>query len=142
MITREDYFTALDGTRRDVEYVDDLNPLIEQNAEVTVERTNLLLSRYVESTADDQLRRVNSGWRPPEVNAGTAGASPTSRHMTGEAIDLGDADGELDDWLMTEVGTNALIDIGLWHEHPRDTPGWAHVQTVPPRSGHRHFFAK
>ena len=142
MITRNDYFTATDGTRRDIHYSGDMNPMIEDNAEVTVGKANLLLARFRESTGDTAQRKVNSGWRPPMVNASTKGASPTSRHMTGEAIDIGDEDGKLDEWLMTEVGTAALIELGLWHEHPRDTPGWAHWQTVPPKSGNRHFYAK
>lgn len=143
MISRDDYFKdPKTGERRDKRYVADMTPMIEENAEVTVAKANLLLTRYRESTGDDQPRKVNSGWRPPAVNAGTQGASPTSRHMTGEAIDIGDGDAALDAWLMTEVGTAVLVDLGLWHEHPRDTIGWAHCQTVPPRSGNRHFFAK
>lgn len=142
MITRKDYFTGPDGEQRDVKYADQLTPNIEENAEVMIERANLILSQYRAATGDDQPRKVNSGWRPPQVNAATAGASRTSRHMTGEAIDLDDDDGTLDAWLMTKEGTSALMNIGLWHEQPRDSIGWAHLQSVSPRSGNRHFYAK
>ena len=148
MITRLDYFTAQDGTRRDIHYSNDMTPAIEASAKVTVSKSNLLLAWFRESTGDTAQRKVNSGWRPPSVNASTKGASPTSKHMNGEAIDIGDADGKLDEWLLTEVGTAALIELGLWHEHPLtskgepSTPKWAHWQTVPPKSGSRHFYAK
>jgi hypothetical protein len=83
--------------------------------------------------------QLNSGWRPPSINACTAGASATSLHMTGEACDLHDPTGELDAWLMTPEGQFTLVELGLWLEHPEATPGWAHVQTRPPRSGARTF---
>ena len=74
------------------------------------------------------------------INGTTPGAAVNSKHMTCQAIDLHDADGEVDDWLMTTIGQAMLRDIGLWHEHPAATKGWAHVQTVPPRSGRRTFY--
>jgi hypothetical protein len=148
MITRIDYFTAPDGTRRDVKYAADMTPMIEENAEVTVSKANLLMARYVQSTGDTRARKVNSGWRPPSVNASTPNASATSRHMTAEAIDIEDSDAKLDAWLMSAVGEAVLIELGLWHEHPLNsdgtpaTPGWAHCQSVPTRSGARHFHAR
>lgn len=83
---------------------------------------------------------VSSGWRPPAVNAATAGAAVNSRHMTGQAIDLYDPDGDLDEWLMTGEGQATLTALGLWMEHPSATKGWCHLQTVPPRSGRRVFY--
>lgn len=83
---------------------------------------------------------VTSGWRPPDVNAATPGAAVKSMHLSCEAIDLYDPDGDLDDWLMSDGGQRAMADLGLWHEHPSCTKGWAHVQTRPPRSGRRTFY--
>jgi hypothetical protein len=60
--------------------------------------------------------------------------------MTAEAIDLEDHDAVLDDWLMSMAGESVMIALGLWHEHPAATKGWAHLQTVPPKSGNRHFY--
>ena len=83
---------------------------------------------------------VSSGWRPPDVNAATPGAAAKSLHMTCEAIDLYDPDGDLDEWLLSDAGQRAMADLGLWHEHPSATKGWAHLQTKPPRSGRRTFY--
>jgi len=60
--------------------------------------------------------------------------------MTGQAIDLADPDGDLDEWLMTAEGQAALVEIGLWMEHPAATKSWTHLQTVPPKSGRRTFY--
>lgn len=137
MITREDYFMG-----RDKAYPHDLTESIEKDAETTINRTNMLLTRFRQDTGDTYARKVNSGWRPPAINAKTPGAARKSKHMLGQAIDIDDDNGALDDWLMTPEGETALREIGLWHEHPRDTDGWAHVQTVPPGSGNLHFLAK
>lgn len=107
------------------------------NAEKMVERTNVLLTRYMAETGAD-LPRINSGWRPPTVNALVQGAAKKSKHMTCEAIDLDDDDGLLDDWCMENLAV--LEEIGLWMEHPAATKGWCHLQIVPPRSGRRVFY--
>lgn len=129
MITLEDYWMG-----REREFPTAMTPQIEKNAIYTVQLANALLARFGEG------RNVNSGWRPPSVNAGVPNAAPNSKHMTGQAIDLADPEGDLDDWLMSAEGQATLTELGLWHEHPAATKGWAHVQTIPPRSGRRTFY--
>jgi hypothetical protein len=133
-LTLADYWMG-----RDLKYAAELTSAIRVNAAVTVERANRLLAAYTDSTGDDRHRTVNSGWRPPAVNAVIRGAAKASRHMTGEAVDIEDDDDSLDEWCMTGPGQDALIECGLWLEHPDATPRWAHVQSVPPRSGNRVF---
>ncbi len=82
---------------------------------------------------------VTSGWRPADYNATVKGAKLRSLHITCEAIDLHDPDGDLDEWLMASADI-VLKDLGLWLEHPAATKGWAHVQTRPPKSGRRVFY--
>ena len=125
---------------RDVIYADQLTPSIREQAVKTLERANALLALFYASHPDTYRRTCNSGWRPPAVNAKTAGAAKLSKHMTGQAIDIADPDGSLDRWCMTPEGQQALVDIGLWLEHPSSTPTWCHVQTVPPGSGRRVFY--
>lgn len=60
-----------------------------------------------------------------------------SRHLTGQAADIADPNGELRRWLNTTV--IPWDKIGLWVEHPDYTPGWIHFQSVPPKSGNRFF---
>ena len=129
MITLTDYWMG-----RDKSHPTAMTPQIERNAELTIKLANALLARF------GQGRKVNSGWCPPAINAGIANAAPNSKHMTAQAIDLADPDGDLDDWLMSSDGQAAMVEIGLWHEHPAATKGWAHLQTVPPRSGRRTFY--
>lgn len=134
MITLDDYYMGRDKT-----YATELTDEIRQNAVITVERVNALLKAFGED------RKVNSGWRPAEVNASTSGSAKRSKHMTGQACDLSDVDGRLDKFCMANL--DKLKEIGLWLEHPSATKtpgrfgeGWCHVQIVPPKSGNRVFY--
>lgn len=140
MITITDYFMG----RRE-KFPTALSPAIEREAYRTVELANKLLAQAATFGVSVDLHPVNkspvsSGWRPPAVNSTTAGAAVNSKHMTGQAIDIYDPDGDLDDWLMSGEGQAAMTALGLWHEHPSATKGWAHLQTIPPRSGRRTFY--
>jgi hypothetical protein len=119
---------------RDAEYPLAMTPDIEHNAEILLGLVNILLTRY------GGHPKVRSGWRPPAVNAATPNAAPNSKHMSGQAIDLADPDGDLDDWLMSAIGQDHLATIGLWMEHPAATKGWSHLQSVPPKSKNRVFY--
>lgn len=125
---------------RDVTHAAELTEEIRKNAETTVSRINSLLRRYRDATGDAMDRKWNSGWRPAAVNASTPGAAKRSKHMTGQAGDVSD-DESLDTWCTTNDGKAALIVCGLWMEHPSNTPGWTHFQTVPPKSGSLIFYA-
>lgn len=124
---------------RDSAYPNELTPEIINNAKTTVTKVNLLLEKYFAANPNAKPIKVNSGWRPAAVNAATPGAATRSKHMLGQAIDIGDVDGALDEWCFTAEGTTALAEIGLWMEHKSATPRWAHFQIVPPRSGNRFF---
>lgn len=106
---------------------------VAQNAAILVTRVNNLLADLTCPHPDAGLR---SGYRPPAYNATVPNAAPTSKHMTGQAVDLNDNDGDLDDWL-----TDVLLEkYQLWREHPSQTPSWAHLQMVGPKSGRRTFY--
>lgn len=133
MITLTDYWMG-----RDKEFSDQLTDEIRQNAETTVIKANLLLGYFKNGTGDFERYHVNSGWRPAAINASTPGAAARSKHMTGQAVDLADPEGALDDWCMDNQ--DILERLGLYLEHPSATKGWCHVQIVPPRSGKRVFY--
>lgn len=133
MVSLSDYWMG-----RDAAYPELLTEAIRAAAGETVARANLLLSAYRSLTKDEEPRRVNSGWRPPSVNAATPGAAARSKHMSGHAIDISDPEGDLDEWCMDHP--EVLQTIGLWQEHPAATKGWCHLQIVPPKSGKRVFF--
>jgi hypothetical protein len=137
VITVDDYFMG----RRDTHSLA-MSPSIERNATRTVNTVNALLALSGLHVPLHPTTRtpVSSGWRPPTVNASTPNAATNSKHMTGEAVDLYDPDGDLDEWLLTDDGQAALKRVGLWMEHPASTRGWSHLQIVPPRSGRRVFY--
>lgn len=134
MITTDDYFMG----RRE-RYASEFNDAIAAAAVVTVARANALLDAFFAAKPNAIRRHVNSGWRPPSLNATVPGASQRSLHMTGEAIDLSDDDSMLDDWINSPAGLQTLVRLELWAESRNYTPRWCHVQTRPPRSGLRFF---
>lgn len=83
---------------------------------------------------------LSSGWRPAEYNSTVPGAATRSKHISCQAADIYDPDGDLDDWLMSPAGKKVLERLGLWLEHPAATKGWCHVQQIPPNSGRRVFY--
>lgn len=119
----------------------DLSQEIVRNATHLLRRVNnlLVLMHDVQIEPHPVTRTpVSSGWRPPAVNASTPGAAPRSKHMTGDAVDVYDPDGEIDAWCMDHL--DFLAEAGLWLEHPSATKGWCHLQQVPPKSGRRVFY--
>lgn len=138
MITIEQYFMP----PRDRVYANELTPAIRANAAETVARINLLISVLSAAGVSQPINPatkspVSSGWRPARINVQAHGAV-NSKHMTGQACDLYDPDGDIDEWALTHP--DVLAKIGLWQEHPAATKGWAHFQTVAPRSGNRVFY--
>jgi len=126
-MTRDDYFQG-----RDKQFPAEWSMWIEQNAQETVRRVNALIAAFGEP------RGINSGWRPPAINAATPGSATHSKHMSGQACDIADPHGDLDEWCLDHL--DILESLDLYLEHPASTKGWCHVQTVPPRSGNRVFY--
>ncbi len=138
MITLADYYMG-----RDRIYAHELTDEKRANAAIFVDRINRLIP---EMQADGVLLQqhpvhksaFSSGWRPEAINHATAGAAPKSKHMTCQAGDLYDPDGEIDEWALAHP--EILERIGLWQEHPSATKNWCHLQSIPPKSGNRVFY--
>lgn len=118
---------------RDVTYKSELSDAHKTNAAKTVDLANQALEAF------GKKRRVVSGWRPGSINAATKGASPNSKHVLCQAIDLEDLNRELTNWCLNNP--DILAKLGLWMEDPRDATTWVHWQTIPPNSGKRIFRA-
>lgn len=101
------------------------------HAQETCYRLSYVLGMFGEQ------RHIVSGYRPPAINEITANASTTSKHLTCQAGDLEDKNGELKQWCLTNL--DILAEIGLWMEDPLSTPTWVHLQTLAPASGSRVF---
>lgn len=115
MITDKQYFMG-----RDILYKDALTPEIIQNVHILLPKVNALLADL--GITDVQ---VSSGWRPPELNAVTPGASKKSLHMIGKAVDIYDPQHVLYDRIFADY--NLLLDNGLWMEDKDSTPTWCHL---------------
>lgn len=124
----------------DAKFKADLTATVVLNATHLLRKVNQLLALSGLALEQHFTTRtpISSGWRPPAVNAYTPGAAPRSKHMTGDAVDIYDPEGELDEWCMEHL--DILAEYGLWMEHPSATKGWCHLQQVPPRSGRRVFY--
>lgn len=129
MLTPEEYFGK-------VLYIEPPSDEVRANAADLLNRVNALLADCVLIEAAMEPV-VNSGWRPAGYNATIANAAPKSKHITGQAIDLADPDGDLDDFLFNNQWL--LEKHRLWMENPLATKGWTHLQSVAPRSGNRVF---
>lgn len=135
-LTLADYWMG-----RNESHPDDMTPEIVRNAGHLLRRVNNLIAlmHAIEIEAHPITGNpIASGWRPPAINAATRNAAPRSKHMSGNAVDLYDPEGDIDAWCMEHL--DFLADAGLWLEHPSATKGWCHLQQVPPRSERRVFY--
>lgn len=137
LLTVADYYMGRDGL-----YI--LSEEQKNNAYETVKRVNTLLVVLEQNGIALEINPatktyLTSGWRPAEYNAKVQGAALRSKHISCQAADLFDPEGEIDSFLMDNTNT-VLKDTGLFMEHPSATKGWCHVQTVPPRSGRLIFY--
>ena len=60
-----------------------------------------------------------------------------SKHLSGQACDFADPDGELKAFIMNHL--SEIEQYGIWFEDFAHTPGWVHMQSVAPKSGKRFF---
>ena len=76
--------------------------------------------------------RISSGYRSKELNAITKGASTTSQHCKGQAIDI-DNDGTTitNKQIFDYIKDNLPFDQLIWEFGNEDNPDWVHVSYVP-----------
>lgn len=63
--------------------------------------------------------------------------APHSKHLTGQAADILDEEGELAEWVQANM--DFMEEIGFWFEDFTHTDGWVHFQITAPNSGKRVF---
>lgn len=74
---------------------------------------------------------VSSGYRPPVIN-NKAGGATRSAHLSCQAVDLRDPNGELAQWCLNNM--DLIKRLGLYLEDPSYTKGWVHLQSRPTRN--------
>ena len=75
---------------------------------------------------------VSSGYRSPKLNAATPGASVTSQHSLGQAVDLDmkrstNAKGVTNAALFHYIRQNLPFDQLIWEAGDKKEPSWVHV---------------
>lgn len=106
---------------------------VEQEMEVT----KLLAAVHGLLTDFPGKVSLSSGYRPAAINAQVPKSAKRSAHMSCQAVDLADPDGELARYVLLNVGLLDKWDLSL--EDPSYTVGWVHLQTRRTRSGRRIF---
>lgn len=128
MITRDE---VLKGRDRDYP----LTPELEQNLTKLLDAVNKVRKEWGKPLI------VTSGYRPGHFNKSARGAK-RSAHMTCEAIDFADPNGEFGKWCLANL--KLLEEVGLYMESPlytHEPPAkrWIHLQIRRPASGNRVF---
>lgn len=133
MISTDDYFRLTEPYR---------TPELEATAEAMLAKVDALREEAegdgVEFCVDPDTGTEISGakggsgaggFRPP--NSGTG--APNSTHKTAHAVDVYDPQRRFASWCLAHL--DRVREHGLYMEDPRWTPGWVHLQDVPPKSG-------
>jgi len=103
-----------------------LTEIMEENLLELVHKANIIIQKYGKEL------KVSSGYRPGKYNEKARGAK-LSPHLTCEAIDFHDPDGEFAKWCTNNV--SFLSRLNIYMEEPAHTNGWVHLQTRKVKSG-------
>lgn len=118
----------------------DLEPEIQRNLEDLLAKLNRLRREY------NKPMIITNGYRSLQhhldiyAKKGITDQSQIpmkSRHLYGLAVDVSDPNGELKNWINSNI--KKCEEIGLWFEDFNATPNWVHIQITPPASGARFF---
>jgi hypothetical protein len=135
VITIQDYFGKWnDHPAKNLTHVNNAQRLLTRVNDIL---TELFKTRGIDLDINPKTKSLVSGeqyggWRPPECPIG----APRSAHKTGEAVDIYDPDGDIDD----SIDDPLLRKHGLYREAPSATRGWCHLTTRAPKSGRRSFY--
>jgi hypothetical protein len=137
MITLEHYFAGKEGS-------EEITREIESNAKSLLVRVNRLLAWAsgigYEAANDPDTGSQISGSKGGAGDGGfrlstSATGAAKSAHKRAMAVDVYDPGNVLD----RMIDNTILETFRLYRESPIDTPGWCHLQSVPPASGRRTF---
>jgi hypothetical protein len=109
---------------------EDLPEDLQKNGTDLLEKLNKFRALY------GKPMYVSSGYRPPDVNKAAGGGSK-SAHLTLQACDFRDADGELKKFVAENP--DVLEKCDLYMENPAITKTWLHLQTRKTKAGNRIF---
>ncbi len=116
---------------RDLQFPHDYTDVVSANLDALLIPLNKIREAY------GQPMLVDSGWRPPSINAATPGAATHSKHMSGLACDIADPNGQVLAWVLQNL--DLMKQLNIYMEDFRWTPTWVHFQLGGPASGKRIF---
>lgn len=106
-------------------------PEVAHNLDTLCKRLNLIITNY------GKPLHITSGLRSRDDQLRINPAAMHSKHLTGEAADILDVDGDLKKHILAN---KYLLELAkLWCEDFGHTSTWVHFQIVPPKSGKRFF---
>lgn len=133
MISVAEYFNGSERSR---------TPELNANAEALLDKANALraeaegegVARKTDPDTGTEISGAKGGsgaggFRPQDSKTG----APNSAHKTAHAVDVFDPDRRFAAWCLAHL--DRVREHGLYIEDPRWTPGWVHLQDVPPKSG-------
>lgn len=115
-------------------------PIQKSNLNILLEKINAIRIAYAKPMTVSSGLRTMTHHLEIYAKKGITDKSKIpmkSRHLTGQAVDIKDVNGELKKWVLKNV--DLLSSIGLWCEAFVSTPTWIHFQIIPPASGKRFF---
>lgn len=138
MITITDYFG------KKIDHIEVTHEMVANATELLRKVNELLkyaaLDGAYKSPIDPDTGTLVSGSKGGAGDGGfrlsdSATGASKSKHKNANAVDVYDPGNAFDAWLTDET----LEEFGLYRETPTKTPGWCHLQDVPPGSGNRTY---
>lgn len=105
-----------------------------------IQKKNLEKLAQAVSKIEEEMGKeflVTSGLRSKEMQLKINPAAKNSAHISGEAVDVSDVDGDIYAFCIDHVPL--LIELGIYLECKTYTKRWAHMQIRAPKSGNRFF---
>jgi len=110
------------------------------NLEKLIEKLNIIEAAYGKTLV------ITSGYRTKEdqirvyAQKGITDMSKIpmgSKHISGQAVDISDPNGEFKAWIMENI--SLFEELGIYMEAFEYTKNWVHMQIIAPKSGSRFF---
>lgn len=134
MITQQQYFGTKQYTDQQAENCDALLESVNQCCDYAAQSKSYFYP--IDPDTGIQISGAkggsgDGGFRIPESNTG----AKTSSHKDANGVDVFDPARVFAAWCV--ANPQILASLGLYMEDPRWTPGWVHLQRIPPKSGKR-----
>lgn len=134
MITSAQYFGTKQYTEQQAENADALLESVNQCCDFAAHDKAYFYA--IDPDTGTQISGAKGGSGDGGFRLPTSGTGASkSSHKDANGVDVYDPQRIFAAWCV--LNKHVLAALGLYMEDPRWTPGWVHLQRVPPGSGHR-----